>query len=151
MNVLQPGIKKGDWTAEEDQIISEAVSIYGKKWSQIAQMLPGRSDNAIKNRWNAVISTRIGRNRPGKPGSGSITGDSRIRRDEHDYLRPVPIWVPIRPESPAILDEDASPLPFIGRSRGIKRPNLADLASDVLEDESLSSGDMAQFAHDLEG
>ena len=51
-NHLAPDVKKGDWTADEDQRILAAVRRHGTKWSQIQKELPGRSDNSIKNRWN---------------------------------------------------------------------------------------------------
>ena len=44
--------KKGDmWTAEEDAKIMEGVSVHGYKWQQIASVLPGRSANAVRNRF----------------------------------------------------------------------------------------------------
>ena len=39
------------WTAEEDAKIMEGVSLHGYKWQQIAAVLPGRSANAVRNRF----------------------------------------------------------------------------------------------------
>ena len=52
LNVLCPGVKKGDWTEEEDRLITEGVAELGTRWSKIAKRLPGRTDKAIKDRWN---------------------------------------------------------------------------------------------------
>ena len=44
--------KGGDmWSAEEDDIISAGVNMHGRKWQLIAQQLPGRSPNAVRNRY----------------------------------------------------------------------------------------------------
>ena len=58
-NHLDPKVSSNSWSIEEDMIIFENHEKVGGKWSLIAKLLPGRTDNAIKNRWNSSISKRI--------------------------------------------------------------------------------------------
>lgn len=57
-NHLKPEIKKGNWTKEEDALIIELSKKIGNQWARISKFLPGRSDNAIKNRFHAILNRK---------------------------------------------------------------------------------------------
>ncbi|XP_022736286.1 transcription factor MYB106-like [Durio zibethinus] len=59
VNYLRPGVKRGDFTSEEAQTIIELHAALGNRWAEIARYLPKRTDNEIKNYWNAHLKKRL--------------------------------------------------------------------------------------------
>ena len=65
------------WSIEEDTAILDSVYQFGQRWRVIAALLPGRSDDAVRNRWNR-LQEQI------KEGEliGSVGGSARWHHDD---------------------------------------------------------------------
>ena len=48
----------GGWASGEDELIRTSVQRLGCMWSVIAAALPGRSDDAVRSRWNQLEAMR---------------------------------------------------------------------------------------------
>jgi hypothetical protein len=58
VNKLDPNLKKGGWTGEEDKMIVAAHMRLGNRWHEMAKAIAGRSELQIKDRWYAVVQPK---------------------------------------------------------------------------------------------
>lgn len=53
---LQPTIKRGKWTPEEDALLKQAVSEFGEVWREVTKRVPGRTGVQCRERWVGRLS-----------------------------------------------------------------------------------------------
>ena len=59
INFLCPNINKGMWSEKEENILFSTQLKIGNKWSELAKLLPGRSENDIKNHFYSKLRKYI--------------------------------------------------------------------------------------------
>ncbi|EER92144.1 hypothetical protein BDA96_01G364500 [Sorghum bicolor] len=89
LNYLRPGIKRGNISDDEEELIIRLHRLLGNRWSLIAGRLPGRTDNEIKNYWNTTLGKKVLKNSGGLKEDSEAAGASSKRRPFSEPTRTV--------------------------------------------------------------
>jgi len=138
-NHLDPTIRRDEWAEDEDRKLVEGQALLGNKWSQIAKLyLPGRPENAVKNRWNAATRRRRA---PHIGESTSLLADATRPtklRGKKDTLRGMVSLASLcavaseeRGGKPAILNARAIAAVLSQNGFSKSRPDLAAIALNI--------------------
>ncbi|KAG0471738.1 hypothetical protein HPP92_016284 [Vanilla planifolia] len=77
-NYLRPGIKRGNFTEQEEKLIIHLQALLGNRWAAMASYLPERTDNDIKNYWNTHLKKKLRRiDTEGHGGNHAASGFSK--------------------------------------------------------------------------
>ncbi|KAL8232502.1 hypothetical protein R6Q57_002280 [Mikania cordata] len=76
VNYLNPGLKRGKMTPQEEHQILGLHTKWGNRWSKIARKLPGRTDNEIKNYWRTHMRKMAQKNKRMLSPSPSMSNSS---------------------------------------------------------------------------
>ncbi|BAT83375.1 myb-related protein 306-like [Vigna umbellata] len=109
-NYLRPGIKRGNFTEQEEKMIIHLQDLLGNRWAAIASYLPQRTDNDIKNYWNTHLRKKLKKLQTGSEGSlgDSFSGSRQIPRGQWERRLQTDIQMAKRALSEALSPEKPS-------------------------------------------
>ena len=119
VNSLDPDLLRKPWSEEEDQILIRYQKMWGNKWTKIAQFLPGRTDNSVKNRWNSSLKRKLER---------IAKGQNPVQKRGRKPKRPS--------TAPEILNEELPKPDFDAMEINVASAVISEKVSDSIEKDS---------------
>jgi myb proto-oncogene protein len=113
---LNSDFKRGGWSPEEDTLLCEAQRLFGNRWTEIAKVVSGRTDNAVKNRFTTLCKKRAKHEAMAKENRIACC----VNSDNKRLLFPDGISTPLKAESES---------PLTKKMRRSHIPNLTEIKS----------------------
>lgn len=63
VRTLDPTIQHGLWTEDEDAKLRSAVAVYGNSWTEVAEVIQGRTNEQCRDHWSDKLNPNVAKGR----------------------------------------------------------------------------------------
>ncbi|XVF71444.1 hypothetical protein PTKIN_Ptkin12aG0037900 [Pterospermum kingtungense] len=112
LNYVKPTIKRGDFEADEVDLLIRLHNLLGNRWSLIAGRLPGRTANDVKNYWNTHLRKKFNP----QPHQNIPYKTKELEPTPHQIIPSKPKINVIKPQ-PRTLSKNSFPVMLDGKNK----------------------------------
>jgi hypothetical protein len=117
---LDPRVRKGKWSSDEDDILKEGVKRFGRCWIRIAEMINGRTQRQCRTRWVQIQNKQAKQDRDARTGTQAPSTSSSPKSESS-----LPPLSPPK-KTPPTSSKTTSSVSSITASSNILHPNLVN-------------------------